>query len=212
MNRKPLPGRHDHPEGLIAIDAEIDLAERCEITWERLPYPIRDLTGRLEIRPDHWVFRNMRGSNGSAKIKASGSVAKIKSGGKPPGPPRHGANSGDPLKIDVYLEAENLPFNGELKKRFRPAWKKSWPTINPAGGCDVQAEVHIAPHRPDHTHIVIVPRPESNVRLEVTRSPQPDLDPGGTIDLPMENVHGRFVFNDGEVVMNDVHFQFRAHR
>ena len=32
--RKPLPGRPDRPEGLITIDAEIDLTERCEITWE----------------------------------------------------------------------------------------------------------------------------------------------------------------------------------
>ena len=50
------------PEGLIAIDAEIDLSERCEITWAKLPYPIRNLTGRLELHPDHWVFRNVRGA------------------------------------------------------------------------------------------------------------------------------------------------------
>ena len=57
---------------------------------------------------------------------------------------------------------------------------------------------------------MIVPRPESNVRLEVTRSPQPGLDPGGMIELPMENVHGRFVFDDGKVTMNDVTFKFRG--
>ena len=50
--REPLPGRRDRPEGLIKIDAEIDLIERCEITWERLRYPIRNLKGRLEIHPD----------------------------------------------------------------------------------------------------------------------------------------------------------------
>ena len=61
---------------------------------------------------------------------------------------------------------------------------------------------------PDHTHIVIVPRPESNVRLEVTRSPQPGIDPGGIIEFPMEDVHGRFVFDDGKVTMHDVNFKF----
>ena len=66
------------------------------------------------------------------------------------------------------------------------------------------------PASPTHTHIVIVPRPESNVRLEVTRSPQPGIDPGGTIELPMENVHGRFVFDDGKVAMHDVNFKFRG--
>ena len=75
--REPMPGPADRPEGLIAIDAEIDLSERCEITWDRLPYPIRNLKGRLEIHPDSWVFKNMRGKNGQAKITASGSVEKL---------------------------------------------------------------------------------------------------------------------------------------
>jgi AsmA-like C-terminal region len=207
--REPLLDRRARPEGLIKIDAEIDLTERCEITWEGLPYPIRNLTGRLEIHPDHWVFTKMRGSNGKAKIKASGSVEKLDEGRVPPSL----ARSNDPLKmlkIDVKLEAQDLPFSGELKDALPAAWKKSWPTINPSGSCDVEAEVHVAPGQPDHTHIVIMPQRESNVRLEVTRTPQPGIDPGGTIELPMENVRGRFVFDDGEVAMNDVNFKFRG--
>jgi hypothetical protein len=201
--REPLPGRPDRPEGLIKIDAEIDMMERCEITWERMPYPIRNLKGRLEIHPDRWVFKNMVGENGQAKIKASGSVEKLPLGKLP--------NGEDPLKIDVFLEAQNLPFSGELKNALPPAWKeKSWPIINPSGASDVRAEVHVMPHQPDHTHIEIVPRAESNVRLEVTRSPQPGVDPGGVIDLPMEDIHGRFVFDDGKVTMNDVTFKFRG--
>ena len=163
--RRPLPDRPDRPEGEIKIDAEIDLTERCEITWERLPYPIRNLTGRLEIHPDRWVFKKMRGTNGQAKIFASGSVEKLDV-------PKL-SNGKDPLKIDVKLEARDLPFSGELKDSLPPAWKKVWPTLNPSGSCDVEAEVHVAPRQPDHTHIVIVPQRESNVRLEVTRAPQP---------------------------------------
>jgi len=200
--RKPLPRRRDRPEGLIEIDAVIDLTERCEITWNRMPYPIRDLKGRLEVHPDCWVFKNMRGSNGQAKITASGSVEKLRL-------PKL-ANGDDPLKIKVYVQAQNLPFSGELKAALPPGWKKSWTTMNPSGASDVEAEVHVAPGEPDHTHIVIVPRPESNVRLEVTRSPQPRFDPGGTIELPMEDVHGRFVFDDGNVAMHDVNFKFRG--
>jgi hypothetical protein len=200
--RRPLPDRPDRPEGEIKIDAEIDLTERCEITWKDLPYPIRNLTGRLEIHPDRWVFKKMRGTNGKAKIFASGSVEKLDM--------KKLENGKAPLKIYVKLEARDLPFSDELKDSLPSAWKKSWPTINPSGSCDVEAEVHVAPHQPDHTHIVIVPLRESNVRLKVTRSPQPGVDPGGTIELPMENVHGRFVFNDGRVDMSDVYFNFRG--
>ena len=141
--RKPLPERPDRPEGQIEIDAEIDLTERCEITWDRLPYTIRNLKGRLEVHPDRWVFKNMEGSNGQAKIRASGSVQKL--------PLPKLANGEDPLKIEVALEAENLPFSGELKDALPPAWKKSWPTINPSGACDVEAKVHVAPDEVDQT-------------------------------------------------------------
>jgi hypothetical protein len=202
VDRKPMTGPGARPEGLLAIDAEIDLRQECEITWDRLPYTIRNLRGRLEVHPDRWVFKNMRGKNGQTIVTASGSVEKLGQRKRP--------DLEDPLKIDVYLQAQELPFIGELREALPPAWRKSWMIINPSGSSDIEAEVHVAPGREDHTHIVITPRPESNVRLEVSRSPHPPLDPGGTIDLPMEDVRGRFVFDDGKVTMHDVNFHFRG--
>ncbi|HKI19977.1 MAG TPA: hypothetical protein VKA15_18960, partial [Isosphaeraceae bacterium] len=62
--RKPMVGPDPRDEGLIDIDAEIDLTGRCEMTWVHLPYPIRNLTGRLELHPDRWIFKNICGRNG----------------------------------------------------------------------------------------------------------------------------------------------------
>jgi AsmA-like C-terminal region len=200
--RQPMVGPDPRPEGQIAIDAQIDLAERCEIKWADLPYPVRSLTGRLEIHPDRWVFKNMRGQNGQAVIEASGSVEKL--------PIAKVLPDVDPLKIDVFLRARNLPFSDELRLSLPVAWRQSWPTINPTGSCDVDAEVHVAPGIADNTHIVVVPRPESNVRLEITRYPQPNVDPGGTTELRLEDVGGRFVFDNGKVNMQEVRFTFRS--
>jgi hypothetical protein len=196
--REPVAGR---PQGRITIDALVDLKERCEITWDGLPYPIRELTGRLELHPESWVFSRMRGHNGQAGITASGSVQKLP-GGKLPG-------GDDPVRVHVDLQALNLPFSEELRKSLPAAWVKSWKTINPSGACDVEATVDTEPGRPDRTHIVIVPRAESSVRLEVTRAPQPRLDPGGTVELRLDDVRGRFVFDNGTVRMTDVSAQFR---
>jgi len=199
--RQPMVGPKSRPEGLIKIDAEIDLSERCEMKWDGLPYPVRDLKGRLEIKPDSWVFKNMRGGNGQTIINASGSVKKLHL------PKRR--NGDDPLKVDIHLQAQNLPFISELRNALPPAWReKTWTTINPTGACDVDAVVQVDP-RVENTHIEIVPRRESNVRLEIHRPPQ-GTDPGGTIELPLENVLGRFVFDNGLVTMNDVNFQFRG--
>ena len=204
VSRKPETGLMARPEGLIRIDADIELGERCEITWEGLPYPIRNLKGRLEIHPDKWTFRDVQGRNGQARIFASGTVENLRRRL----PTR--VNGEDPLKIDIELHAENLPFTGELQAALPKAWKKTWPTINPSGACDIDAQVHISPTAPERTEIIITPRPETNLRLLITRSPQPGIDPGGTFELPMEDVHGRFVFYNGVVSMDDVNFKFRG--
>ncbi|MGP0070234.1 MAG: AsmA-like C-terminal region-containing protein [Isosphaeraceae bacterium] len=200
ISRRPIAGR---PEGLIGIDAEIDASEQCEITWDKLPYPIRNLTGRLELHPDHWVFRNVRGRNGEAKIVASGEVIKLSDERLP--------NGDFPLKVHVDLQANNLPFSQELRKALPGEWEMSWRTINPSGSCDIEsASVDVEYGHPDRTHIVVVPRPESNVRLVFTRAPQPGIDPGGVVELRLDDVSGRFVFDNGTVVMNDVGVQFRG--
>ncbi len=200
ISRVPMAGR---PEGLIAIHSEIDLSENCEIKWAKLPYPIRNLTGRLELHPDRWVFNNVRGRNGEATINASGWVNKLSD--------KRLANGDFPLKGHVELQARNLPFSEELRIALPDEWDKSWKTINPKGACDIEsATVNFETGHPDQTHIVINPLPESNVRLLFTRVPQPNIDPGGEVDFRLDDVHGRFVFDNGTVTMNDVSVLFRG--
>jgi AsmA-like C-terminal region len=201
VSRVPMAGR---PEGLIAIDADIDLSERCEITWDKLPYTVRNLTGRLELHPDRWVFRDVHGRNGQAEILASGEVHKLSDFKL--------ANGEDRLRVHVDLKARNLPFSEELRTALQNEWQSAWRTINPSGASDITARVDVDPDRGrDETHIVVDPRPESTVRLLVMRSPQPKhLDPGGLVELRMDDVRGRFVFDNGLVTMNDVRVQFRG--
>ena len=200
VSRVPMQGK---PEGDIKIDANIDLMQQCEIQWDGLPYLVRDLTGRLELHPDFWKFKEMRGHNGQALIKASGWVRKLEL-------PKL-KNGEDPLKVHVDLEAENLPFNDELRAALPPAWsKKTWTTINPSGASDIKGSVDIEPNKPDNVLIEIVPKPQSNARLEIARVAQQGIDPGGILLLPVEDVLGRFVFHNGTVTMSDVSLEFRG--
>src|SRR5271166_2697378 len=202
VTRTPMHGPGAKPEGHVGIHADLDLNPRCEITWAGLPYPIRNLTGKLELHPDHWVFKNMRGKNGQAQIRGDGEVWKLPGTNLPSGEP--------PLKIDLKIAAENLPFNDDLRKALQPAWRKTWSIINPTGASDVAATIRIEPGVPEVNHITIVPKPETSVRLLIERSPQPGVGPGRTLELRMENVGGRFDFVNGKVAMNDVTFFFHG--
>jgi len=201
--RKPLVGPviDSHrlaPEGEVTVDAWLDLNGRCEMTWDEMPYTVRNLSGRLEIHPDIWVFKDMVGRNGQAILAGSGKVEKL------PGPDL--PNGDPPLKIDLKLRAENLPFNEDLRRALREEWKKSWKIINPTGASDVTADIHTQAHQPDATHIVIKPRAESGIRLVVPRAG----DPGRNIEMRMDNATGQFDFINGKVAMSGVKFRFNG--
>ena len=144
----------------------------------------------------------MRGRNGQAQILASGEVHKLSEQKLP--------NGEYPLRVHVDLQGREPPVQRRAAQRAAREWKSAWRTINPSGACDVTATVDVdAERNRDETHIVLDPRPESTIRLVVMRSPQPKhLDPGGPVELRMDNVHGRFVFDNGVVTMNDVGVQF----
>ncbi len=197
LRRWPPEAPGDDPRGKVAIDAALDLNERCGITWDGLPYPVNNLTGRLEIHPDLWVFKDMRGGNGQAEITGSGRVEKV------------GGTAAKPdLKVDLHLIATRLPLDDQLRDALPPAWKKSWIVLDPTGAADVDATIKIAPRVPDSYHLTIQPRAATGVCLQYTRAVNPGVDPGGTFKVRMEDVTGRFVFDNGPVDMRDVAFRF----
>jgi hypothetical protein len=185
------------PRGKVAIDAVLDLNEDCGIRWIGMPYPINNLTGRLEIHPDRWKFAGMRGTNGQAVIKGAGLVEKL-----------GGTNKHPVLKVDLDIQAEKLPFDDQLRAALPPAWQKTWRYLDPTGSSDVDAKIRIRPGVKDRYVLTVTPRPATGVRLHCERDPKPGGDPGGETILRMEDVTGRFVYNDGPVDMKDVGFRF----
>ena len=207
--REPLVGPDVDPEGLLKIDATLDLGGRCEITWDELPYTIRNLSGIFELHPDLWVFKDLHGRNGQAVIKGSGRVEKL------PGPDL--PNGEPPLKFELDLTADNLPFNEDLRRALPEAWRKTWAIINPSGSSDIQAKILTQPNpsnepgQPEQLEsiqIAISPRAESRIRLVIPKDPEPGEEPGGTIEMKMEDALGQFVFDNGVVTMRDVTFNF----
>jgi hypothetical protein len=199
VDRTPRVLETDPPEGIVKIDAVLNLNERCTMKWVGLPYPVTNLTGRLELHPNLWKFENMRGSNGQAILTGLGYVQQVGPAvaGNPP-----------PLKVDLRLNADKLPFDDQLRTALPPAWQKTWATLDPIGSCDVDATIVIAPGQPDRYHLVIDPGAATGVRLKFNPLQRPGAEPVAPIEMRMEDVNGRFVFDNGKVWMSDVGFHF----
>ena len=110
VDRTPPVRPGDPAEGVVKFDAELKLKEGCAMKWVGLPYPVSNLTGDLELHPDNWVFKNMRGSNGQAVISGSGKVEQL---------------APNQLKVDLRLKGESLPFDDQLRQALPPAWQKT---------------------------------------------------------------------------------------
>ncbi|WP_435008855.1 AsmA-like C-terminal region-containing protein [Tundrisphaera lichenicola] len=200
--REPPRKPGDDPIGVVKLDAIADLIPgTCEVTWKEMKYPVRNLTGTLEIHPDDWTFTGMRGNNGQAVITGGGRVRQIRK---------------NQFKVALDLKAENLPFSEELQKALPAQWQKPWETLNPSGACDMEATIDVDPDRrpkTDHNRVVIFPRKRTSVKLVVIREPRPGIDPGATVELRMDDVTGRFVMDttkEPPTEMTDVGFNFHG--
>ena len=204
--RTPDPARRD-PMGKVRFDAWVDLNPGCSATWTGLKYPVRDLTGRLEIHPDLWTFTGMKGWNGQARIEVDGQVRKV--GVDPKAPP----GRRDLLKVGIKVEARNLPFDHQLRDALPKPWDLTWGTLNPTGASDIVALVEAEPGKKEHSRITIRPCPQTGVTLRFSPVEAPGGAPPAPLELRMDDVSGLFVYDTASeppsTTMSDVAFTFQ---
>jgi 4-amino-4-deoxy-L-arabinose transferase-like glycosyltransferase len=194
--RLPPLKKGDDPRGRVTFDAWIDLNPGCSIIWEGLTYPVLNLTGKLEIHPDHWIFKEMKGNNGQARIWADGDVKQL---------------ARDIFKVDVRLQARNLPFDDQLRNALPKPWQVTWATLNPTGASDIDAQIEVKPDKTQHDRIVIVPHTGTGVKLRFSPLVGTDGVASTPIELRMDDVSGTFVYDTADVPhtsMTDVKFWF----
>ena len=192
-------------KGKVTIDSFLHFNPEsdCSITWKEMKYPVMNLTGGLEIHPDRWAFREVRGRNGQARIEVSGEVRQVRK---------------DAFGVDLTLSALNLPFDQQLRDALPKPWATTWTTLNPTGACDLKAKIGVEPGPPgtkskDSYRIAIAPLAQTGVNLRFNPQPVPGGPPPGPLEIRMDELTGRFVFDTNcspPLSMNDVGFHFRG--
>jgi hypothetical protein len=196
--RKPPLKKGDDIRGRVTFEADVDLNPGCSITWEGLTYPVLNLTGKLMVRTDRWVFTEMKGRNGQAEIQANGDVRQL---------------ARDVFKVDVHIDAKNLPFDDQLKNALPTPWQVTWNTLNPTGASDIVADIKVEPGKPQHDRIVIVPRPATGVKLRFSPLAATGAIAPTPIELRMDDASGIFVYDTAflpHTSMKDVQFKFHG--
>jgi hypothetical protein len=103
----------------------------ASICWDQLPYPLKDVSGTIDIYPDHWEFHEFQGVHNGGHVLVNG---KSK--------PRD--EKGDTHGISLEITGRNVQLDDDLREALRPMKEmhKAWETFNPTGQLYFTASVN----------------------------------------------------------------------
>ncbi len=166
----------DEPDGLLHRHVSLS-AQRCSVLFEKFPYPIRNISGELEMFDDQWTFRNLQGMNDTGRITCRGVFA----------PSIHGKE----LKLEFI--GRDIPLDQELRDALRPAEKQVWMAFRPRGAVDLTAEVRYLTET-------------KQLSVTVRAEPQAETAAIEPVHFPyrLERLRGLLEYRDGHVVLHNI--------
>jgi hypothetical protein len=150
-----------NPSGLADIEAFIRRAQGqtdfsgqyiahfhdASLRYDVFPYPVENVTGTLEILPDHWEYRDFRGFHKGGEFRSSG--AGVRAAGGP--------------RVTVEITGKNVFLDHELETSLRhETLKQAWATLSPAGRMNFETRVdQLIGDKEPNIEVVLTPRSTS---------------------------------------------------
>jgi hypothetical protein len=97
------------------------------------PYPVEEISGTLDILPDHWEFRDFRGRHKGAEVYARGRSEPTPTGDR----------------VSLEIQGSNVLLDEELEAALQPGLKQTWKELAPAGRLSFVARAEHAPGATD---------------------------------------------------------------
>lgn len=115
-----LEYRRDQPRPDAAVSHAVVTLQDCAIEFDQFKYPIKKISGTLEITDDVWFLRDLRGQNGAASIVCNGDWRSDDLGGK----------------LNLTFDASDVPLNEDLRIALSPEVRQLWNAAGPRGDID----------------------------------------------------------------------------
>jgi hypothetical protein len=104
----------------------------CTARYAVFPYPFEDVSGTLDIQPDHWEFRDFRGRHKGAEVTTHGRSQPTPSGDR----------------VTLEVRGSNVLLDEELEAALQPGLKQTWQALAPSGRLSFVARAEHAPGAP----------------------------------------------------------------
>ena len=117
--------------------------------YDLFPYPLEEVSGLLDIQPDHWEFRDFRGRHKGGEFRTHGQSYPT-----PAGDRASITITGAGILLDEELEAALTPVGSTEPSSLQTAWK----AFAPAGRMSFTATVDELPNRPQDIKVAVMAR------------------------------------------------------
>lgn len=97
------------------------------LCYNEFPYPLEDVSGVLDIQPDHWEVRDFRGfhKQGEFRIRARS----------------HSGSASDRDEVSLEIKGADVLLDDELARALNPDLQKTWNLFAPTGRIDLHAKI-----------------------------------------------------------------------
>ena len=112
------------PQGKIHRHLVLDL-NRIDLRYDKFPYPLRQVQGRIEEVDERWSFRNLQAVNDTAIVHCFG----------------HCVPSLDGHDLFLRFDASEVPLSEDLRMAMPESAQETWSALRPRGIVDFVSEV-----------------------------------------------------------------------
>ena len=148
---------------------------RCAMKYAKFPYLLDNVRGTIEMRDEVWLFRDLEGINGAARITCNGQLVITRAGSD----------------LALRFTGTNVPLDEELREALNPGAQQLFNDLKPRGAVDLDVEYGLSPSEPQgHLHVAARP-------LETSVSVEPTMFP-----FRLEGVQGAIKIVDGRVTLD----------
>ncbi len=170
--------RDDPNNPLMHQHLQVDL-DHCSVRYEKFPYPLYNVVGKLELVDGQWTFRNLEGSNHTGHITCNGSLTRLPEG----------------INLSLDFHGRDVVLEEDLRDALPPRMQPVWNDMKPKGSVDlVGAEVNYT-------------SADKQLRVKTTIQPVGDTVSVQPAFFPyrLEKVQGSITFSDQRADFQNLH-------
>ena len=193
-------------------------ANDCSIRFDKFPYPLTNISGRLEMLDQNWTFRNLVGMHNTARVTCEGylsGIERMETGEEPIAAELGQTTLGDtpvpalspPLtpvhqatELVLNLTGKDVPLEGELRDALltsSPHIQQVWLNLRPRGIVDLKVKVCYSPPQS--------PAEQKKFSVGVRIEPQRDSTSVEPVHFPyrFDRLQGVIDYHDGHVTFQN---------